>query len=219
MPDAHPITRRRLLTGAAAAALVLGLTGLAPRGLFAQESAEAESREIVEMAMGDPDAPVTLVEYASLTCPHCADFHATVLPQIKANFVDTGQVRLVYREVFFDRPGLWAAMIARCAGPERYFGLIDLMYQRQSEWARAETAEGIVEQLFAIGRQAGLTDAAMTECLSDAEFAQAMVAEYQKNAAADAVEATPSFIINGEKASNMSYADFEARLNRELGAG
>ena len=123
--------------------------------LVAQEA----TREVVEMSLGAVDAPVTLVEYASLTCPHCANFSNDVLPQLKANYIDTGKVRLIYREVYFDRPGLWAAMVARCAGEDRYFGVLDLFFRDQAAWSQAPDAAGVVDGLKAIGRQAGMTDA------------------------------------------------------------
>lgn len=203
------ITRRRLIAGATAFAAVLML----PRRLFAQGAPE-----IAEMSMGDADAPVTVVEYASLTCPHCAAFHTEVLPRIRENFVDTGKVRVVYREVFFDGPSVWAAMMARCAGPDRYFGVIDLLYRTQAEWLSSPDPAEITRALYSVGRQAGLTDAEMQACMTDAEFAEALVAEFQKNAAADGIEATPTFIIDGEKAQNMPYEEFEARLNQALGS-
>jgi len=209
MTDALALTRRSMIVLGGAAALAL----LASGPLAAQEA----PREIVEMSVGAADAPVTLIEYASFTCPHCASFHASVLPQIKANFIDTGKVRLVYREVYFDRPSLWAGMIARCAGQDRYFGVVDLLFRDQANWSRAADAQGVVDGLFAIGRQAGLTDAAMDACLQDGEFAQALVTEFQKNATADSVDATPSFVLNGEKLSNMPYSEFEARLNAAVG--
>jgi protein-disulfide isomerase len=212
MPNAAVPTRRQALTLAGAAALALALAPLP----FARARAQ-ESREIAEMAMGDPDAQVTVIEYASLTCPHCAAFHADVLPLLRENFIDTGQVRLVYREVFFDRPGLWAAMIARCAGEDRFFGVIDLMFQNQADWARQESATDVVQALHSIGRQAGMSNEAMDACLQDEEFARALVANYQANAEEHDITATPSFVINGEKVGNMGYADFEARLNQELG--
>lgn len=205
MHDATALTRRALIAAAAAGAAI------AAAPLHAQEAPA-----IVEMAMGAEDAPVTLVEYASLTCPHCANFQINVMPQIKKEFVDTGKVRLVYREVFFDRPSLWAAMIARCAGEDRYFGVIDLLFRDQANWTRATDAEAMMADLYAIGRQAGLTDAAMGECLQDQAFAEALVAEFQKNVTADGIEATPTFILNGEKLENMDWPAFQARLNAEL---
>jgi protein-disulfide isomerase len=207
MPQTIALTRRRLLS---ALGLAVTLPAL-PRGLRAQEA-----REIVEMSLGQPDAPVTLVEYASLTCPHCARFHQSVLPQIKENFIETGKVRLVYRDVYFDGPGLWAAMMARCAGPERFFGVIDLLYKTQAEWTRAASAEEITKALYSAGRQAGLTEEEMDACMTDADFAKRLVAQYQKNAEADGIEATPTFILDGEKVENLPYEDFEARLNAAL---
>ncbi len=200
------LTRRSIMLAGA-----LGLAGLAA------PVAAQEAREVVEMSFGSPDAPVTLIEYASLTCPHCADFHTTVLPQIKSEYVDTGQVRVVYREVFFDRPSLWGAMIARCAGTDQYFGVIDLLFRNQAKWSQAADAAGVVAELQSIGRQAGMTDDAMNACLQDADFAQALVTEFQKNATADDVQATPSFVLNGEKVENMPWPDFKARIDAALG--
>jgi protein-disulfide isomerase len=207
MPDAFAFTRRRVLVAGAAAA-----------GALAVPARAQEASAVVEMAVGDADAPVTVIEYASLTCPHCANFHLDVLPQMKAAFIDTGKVRLVYREVYFDRPSLWAAMIARCAGEDRYFGVIELLFRDQANWSRAADAPAMVEALYAIGRQAGLTDAAMDACLQDQAMAEAMVAEFQKNATADGVEATPTFIVDGEKVENLPWPEFEARLNEALGS-
>lgn len=193
-------------------ALALSLAALAlPRAGWAQ------AREIVEMSMGSPDAPVTLVEYAMFTCPHCKAFQEEVFPQIKANFIDTGKVRLIYREVYFNRPSLWAAMIARCAPADRYFGIVDLLFERQAEWSGAFDSEPMMKELYSIGRQAGLTDEQMQACVTDRAFAEGLVAEFQKNATADGIDATPTFLINGTKVSNMNYADFEAKLNEALG--
>lgn len=202
-------TRRRMLGTIAIAGALPAL----PRALRAQGG-----REIVEVSLGDPNAPVTLVEYASLTCPHCAAFNMEVLPRIKENFIDTGKVRLVYRDVYFDGPGLWAAMMARCAGPERFFGVIDLLYETQAEWARASDATEISRALYSVGRQAGLTDAEMDACMQDQDWAERLVAEYQKNAAADGINATPTFLIDGEKVQNMPYEELAARLNAAIEA-
>ena len=206
MSDAAIYLSRRSLIAAGLAVAVAG-------PLRAQGT-----RELVEMSLGTDDAPVTLIEYASLTCPHCANFHQNVLPQLKSDYIDTGKVRLIYREVYFDRPSLWAAMIARCAGEDRYFGVLELMFRDQATWSRASDAQDIVAGLQAIGRQAGMSDADMEACLSDKDFAEAMVAEFQKNATADGVKATPSFIINGEKMSNLPWPEFEAKIVEKLGS-
>ena len=203
------ISRRQALQGTLTTGLLL--SGGLPA--FAQD---APAREVLEMSKGAEDAPVTVIEYASFTCPHCASFHTEVYPQVRANFIDSGKVRFVMREVYFDRFGLWAGMIARCAGPDRYFGVVDLLFQKQSEWARGSDASVIVEGLKSIGRQAGLTNDEMDACLEDQAFAKSLVETYQKNATADEVSGTPTFIVNGTKQSNMAYPQFEAMLNAEL---
>jgi protein-disulfide isomerase len=175
-----------------------------------------QTHAIVENVMGSPDAPVTVIEYAMFTCPHCAAFHKDVLPQLKENYIDTGKVRLVFREVYFNRPSLWAAMIARCAPADRYFGVVDLLFDTQRDWASADSDEALVAKLYGVGRQAGLTDDEMQACLTDRGFAEALVADFQKNAEADGIEATPSFVIDGETLTNMPYDDFAERLDAEL---
>ena len=168
------------------------------------------------MTLGDPDAPVTVIEYASFTCPHCATFHKTVFKELKENFIDTGKVQFVHREVYFDRFGLWAGMVARCGGPERYFGITDIVYDTQSEWTSGGDPATVVGNLRRIGKTAGLTDAELDACLSDGEKAQALVAWYQENASADGIQGTPSFIINGEQHSNMGYDAFAEILDEKL---
>jgi protein-disulfide isomerase len=214
-------SRRRLLLSGAGLVFVAGAP-LALRAQGAEEAPAAEAAtegsapEVVEMALGDPDAPVTVVEYASFTCPHCAAFHAENFPRLKEQYIDPGQVRFIFREVYFDRPGLWAAMIARCAGEDRYFGVVDLLFENQGEWSRATEPQAIVEGLYSIGRQAGLNREAMDACLQDQAFAQALVARYQEHAAADAIQSTPSFVIDGEKTSNLPWDEFQSRLDAAL---
>lgn len=182
----------------------------------AQEAADIDTSGVLEMTMGNPDAPVTVIEYASFTCPHCRDFHAGSFKQLKSDYIDTNKINFVYREVYFDRYGLWAGMVARCGGPERYFGFTDLLYSTQSEWARAGDPPDVAQALKRLGRQGGLSEEQVTACLSDGDKAQAMVALYQKNAAADGVNSTPSFIINGTLHSNMPYSEFSSLIDAEL---
>lgn len=172
-----------------------------------------EGTDIVEMTLGAEDAPITIYEYASFTCPHCATYHSKVFGKLKAEYVDTGKVRFVMRDVYFDRFGLWAAMLARCGGPEKFFGVSDLIYDRQREWTSGESNAEIVQNLMKLGRLAGMNDDQMNACLQDNTMAQALVAEYQKNAEADDINSTPSFVINGTKYGNMAYPDFKDTLD------
>ncbi|GFE49204.1 thiol-disulfide oxidoreductase [Roseobacter cerasinus] len=181
-----------------------------PLGAAHAQGAEADidTSSIAEMSLGNPDAPVTVIEYASYTCPHCATFHSGPFKQLKADYIDTGKINFVYREVYFDRYGLWASMIARCAGsPQSFFGMSDLIYSGQSTWARAGDPTEIVGELRKIGRLAGLDSDTMEACLQDGDKARTLVAWYQENAEADGIDSTPSFVINGQKYSNMSYAE------------
>lgn len=182
---------------------------------FAQD-AEVDTSTIVEMTLGAEDAPVTMIEYASYTCPHCATFHQGVFKQIKEDYIDTGKVKFVYREVYFDRYGLWASMIARCGGPEKFFGISDLIYQGQSEWTRAGGAPEIIGELRKFGRLAGLENETLEACLQDGTKAQTLVTWYQENATEHDIQSTPSFVINGEKVENQSYADFKKLLDEAL---
>jgi protein-disulfide isomerase len=179
-------------------------------------NADVDISGIPDMIAGNPVSKVEIIEYASFTCPHCATFHQTTFKQLKSEYIDTGKIRFVYREVFFDRFGLWASLIARCGGESKFFGIADLIYADQSQWTRAGDPAAIVEELRKIGRLAGLDNEAIEACLQDGDRAQAMVAWYQKNAEADDIDSTPSFIINGKKHSNMSFADMKKIIDDAL---
>ncbi|WP_170406274.1 DsbA family protein [Ruegeria arenilitoris] len=181
------------------------------------QNADLDTSTIVEMVQGAEDAPVEIIEYASYTCPHCANFHQGPYKQLKKDYVDTGKVKFIYREVYFDRYGIWASMVARCGGPEKFFGITDLIYQGQSEWTRAGGPAEIVEELRKIGRLAGLSNDQLEACLQDGTKAQTLVAWYQKNAEQDGIQATPSFVVNGKKVDNQSYDEFKALIEKELG--
>jgi protein-disulfide isomerase len=195
-----------------AVALAIGLA--AP--VMAQEATTETTTEapaLSYMAIGPAEAKVTIVEYASFTCPHCATFHTNVFKDLKKDYIDTGKVRFEYREVYFDRYGLWAAMMARCGGEVRYFGITDILFSTQQEWAGTEDPAAVVENLKRIGRTAGMDDAALDACMADGAMAEALVAQYQENATRDGVEGTPTLLINGEKHSNMAYADLKAIID------
>jgi len=191
------------------------VTGAEAQG--ADAATDADFAMVPDMIKGDADAPVTVVEYASFTCPHCATFHLTVLPRLQAEYIDTGKVRFISREVYFDRYGLWAAMLARCGGQERYYPMLDLIYENQREWAGSNDPAVVADNLRRLGRRTGLSTDEIDACLQDGDMARAMVAVYQHHATQDQVQATPSFIINGEKHSNMGFEAFAAILDAKLG--
>ncbi|HCP81751.1 MAG TPA: thiol-disulfide oxidoreductase [Octadecabacter sp.] len=172
--------------------------------------------DVVEMIQGNPDSAVQVVEYASFTCPHCASFHADQYPQIKENYIDTGLIGFTYREVYFDQPGLWASMVARCGGEMRFFGITNLIFENQQDWARQADGAAIAQSLRNIGKVAGLTDEELDVCMTDADKAQTLMGWYRSNGDADNVQGTPTFRINGEEYSNMNYADFAAVLDEKL---
>lgn len=206
--------RRRIL----ASAVVIATATVLPMVPALAQSAEVDTAGVAEMTLGNPDADVTVIEYASFTCPHCRSFHETVFKDLKANYIDNGQIHFVYREVYFDRFGLWAAMLARCAGEERYFALADLIYQTQSDWTAGGDPADIADNLRKLGLTAGMSKEEIDVCLQDGDKARALVAVYQENAKADDVNSTPTFIIDGKKYGNMNYADFAAILDERLGS-
>ncbi|MEZ5911212.1 MAG: DsbA family protein [Paracoccaceae bacterium] len=192
----------------------LSLTAVAQE--TSTETATTDLPAVVEMQLGNPDAKVTVIEYASFTCPHCANFHKSVFKDLRSNYIDTGKIHFIYREVYFDRFGLWGAMLARCGGEARYFGVADMLYTGQRDWIGSGEPAEVAANLRRIGKTAGLTDDQLTACLEDGAMAQALVASYQANATADDIDSTPSFVINGTKYSNMNYADFAKLLDEKL---
>jgi protein-disulfide isomerase len=221
-----PMTRYLSIAALAAAAALGGAWMLArpgntgadltlPGAAQAQETASepAEAVTIPEMAWGAETAPVTLIEYASFTCPHCANFHANQYQELKP-YIEDGRVRYVFREVYFDRYGLWASILARCSGDAmRFFALTEVLYAGQRDWIGDQQPATIAENLMALGRQAGLPQDQIDACFSDQAKAEALVAWFEANRAADGIDATPTLMINGTKYSNMAWPDLQAIID------
>ncbi|MCB1391271.1 MAG: DsbA family protein [Rhodobacteraceae bacterium] len=198
----------------------LAQTLIEPSAAHAQTSGETvDTSRVLEMELGNPDAAVTIMEFASYTCPHCAHFHSDVWPTLKAEYIDTGKVRFIYREVYFDAYGLWAALVARCGGQMRYFGISDILYDEQQQWARGDDASAVADNLRRIGRRAGMSDDQLNQCLTDRDLATAMMQVYQEGMQEHDIRGTPSFVINGTTYSNMSMNEFRAILDPLLGNG
>jgi protein-disulfide isomerase len=165
--------------------------------------------------MGNPQAPVTLTEFASLTCPHCADFSQNYLPAIKKDFIDTGKVKLVYNDFPLDGLALAGSMLARCGGDKKYFGFVEVLFRSQQTWARAANPR---EGLKQVARLGGISDADFEACLANQELLTGI-----RKAADDAtktygIDSTPAFLINGNKVELRSFADIHGMLEKAVGS-
>lgn len=168
-------------------AILLAVAAVTPATAIDAEAA------LEERTIGDPAAPVTMIEYASLTCPHCASFHNDTYKAFKTRYIDTGKVRLIYRDFPLDGVALRAAMMARCTIEQRYFGLLQVLYKSQHNWARAKDP---VAELAKIGRFAGIDQAAFDACMASGELLDSVL-RVRQQAASDGVRSTPTFVIGG----------------------
>ncbi|MCK5575819.1 MAG: DsbA family protein [Sphingomonadales bacterium] len=158
-----------------------------------------------ELYMGSPDAPVTMIEYASLTCSHCANFHNDVLPQIKENYINTGKVRLVYRNFVTNQPDLVASMMARCVVPEKSFEMMGVLFERQRQWLSSDDP---LAALADIARKSGMNRAKFDACVRNDELKRSLIALRQLGLD-DNIEGTPTFIINGALVNNPRDNPYE----------
>lgn len=146
--------------------------------------------------LGKTDAPITIIEYASLTCPHCRDFDTETLPQLKAKWIDTGKAKLVLRDYPLDEPAMRAAMIARCAPPERFYAFIDTFFRDQEQWAMARDYRAALERLALLG---GISKQRFAACIADKAGEDRVVNSRLVATRTLGVNATPTFFINGTK--------------------
>jgi protein-disulfide isomerase len=189
------ITRREFVvsTGALAAAALLGSAPLA----FAQDLSQEELLRpgpLPDLVLGKADAPVTVIEYASMTCPHCANFHKTTYTALKTKYIDTGKVRFIFREFPLDELAVAASMLARCAGGEKAMALIDVLFASQDKWA----TRNAVPVLTQIAKQAGFTQKSFEECLSDQKLHDNILAMRERGSKEYKVESTPTLFVNGK---------------------
>lgn len=164
-----------------------------------------------DISLGKADAPNTIVEYASMTCPHCAQFHKIVLPELQTKYFDTGQARLILREFPLDGLAVAAFMLARCAGPDRYYPMVGAMFETQQTWA-VPGADG-KEKLLLIAKQAGFSKEKFDQCLADKELFNKIVETRTRGNEEFGVESTPSFFVNGKRLTGEhTLQDFETAL-------
>ena len=169
-----------------------------------------------DMVLGSPDAKVTIIEYASLTCPHCRDFQRDTLPKIKAEFIDSGKAKLVFRDFPFDQASLSAAMLARCSGKERFFGFIDALYSTQDAWTREADWKAALARLAKLG---GMSQADFDKCMADKSVEESVLGRRLEAVNKYGVDSTPTFFINGEKVSGAQPFDtFAAVIKRKAPA-
>jgi len=181
-------------------------------------SAQAQDAEpLPDMVLGDPAAPIEIIEYASMTCPHCAAFHANTLPELKAQYIDTGQAKLVFREFPLDRLALMAAAVARCSGPEHYFGFISVLFETQATWARAEDPVGEIKKIVRMG---SLDPAMVDACIDDEAVVDGIIAKRLEGEQTYQIQSTPSFVIDGELHSgDLTFEEIDVLLQAAEGNG
>jgi protein-disulfide isomerase len=211
------ITRRAFtatlsLTGLAA------LAGLSPLRLIADAMAQgaadvAKPVSLPDMALGPANATVTITEYASMTCPHCAAFAEGVFPKLKSEYIDSGKIRYVFREFPLDIKAAAGSMLARCIAKDdsaKYFAVIDMLFKQQNDWVMKNTTETLTR----IGKQAGLSQQAVETCLKDQALLDKIAADQKYASDVLKVDSTPTFFINGEKIKGeTSFEEFAKKIN------
>jgi protein-disulfide isomerase len=215
------IITRRAFTAALSLTGLAALAGLSPLrlipGALAQGASDvAKPVSLPDMALGPANSPVTITEFASMTCPHCAAFNESVFPKIKSEYIDTGKIRYVFREFPLDIKAAAGSMLARCIAKDdagKYFAVIDMLFRQQNEWAGKNTTETLIR----IGKQAGLSQQSVEDCLKDQALLDKIAADQKYASEVLKVDSTPTFFINGEKIKGeTSFAEFDKRIKSLL---
>jgi len=214
------ITRRAFTAALSLTGLSL-LAGLSPLRLITEAMAQnaadvAKPQSLPDMGLGPANAPVTITEYASMTCPHCADFNEKVFPKIKSEYIDSGKIRYVFREFPLDIKAAAGSMLARCIAKDdapKYFAVIDLLFKQQSDWVVKNTTETLTR----IGKQAGLSQQQVEDCLKDQALLDKIAADQKFAADVLKVNSTPTFFINGEMIKgDTRFEEFDKRIKSLL---
>ena len=200
--------KKRYISIALVLVLAIGATVAWVSGPHAELPTAQEA--LVDRVLGSEDAPITMIEYSSLTCPHCASFHKDTFPLIKKNYIDTGKVRFIMRDFPFDRAALFASMMARCVAPDRYYGTLDVLFRSQQNWSRADDP---LRALGQVGRMVGLSEADFRACLANQELMDGVIESRRTGEKEHEVASTPTFVINGEVVSGaLPYEEFDKIL-------
>ncbi len=215
------IISRRAFTIALSLTGLAALAGFSPLRLIAEAMAQSASDvakpvSLPDMALGPANAPVTITEYASMTCPHCAAFNENVFPKIKSEYIDSGKVRYVFREFPLDIKAAAGSMLARCIAKDdagKYFAVIDMLFKQQNDWVTKNTTETLTR----IGKQAGLSQQAVEDCLKDQALLDKIAADQKFANEVLKVNSTPTFFINGEMIrGETSFEEFDKRIKSLL---
>ena len=215
------IITRRAFTAALSLTGLAALAGFSPLRLISAAMAQSASDvskpvSLPDMAIGPKDASVTITEYASMTCPHCAAFNAEVFPKIKAAYVDTGKVRYIFREFPLDIKAAAGSMLARCIAKDdasKYFTVVDLLFKQQNDWVMKNTTETLTR----IGKQAGLSQQGVEDCLKDQALLDKIAADQKYATEVLKVNSTPTFFINGEVIKGeASFDEFDKKIKSML---
>ena len=205
------------IVGSLALATLLGAA--VPAAASAQttapvQTAQAQDSRLADRILGDKNAPVEIIDFSSMTCPHCATFHTEVLPKIKAAYLDTGKAKLVFRDFPLDQVALRASMMARCAPEERYFALLDVLFKSQAQWARAADPQKALAQY---GKLAGMQQSTIDSCLSDQALADGLLNIRLEAQDEHKVQSTPTFIVGNERIEGaQSFETFAAAIDKQL---
>jgi protein-disulfide isomerase len=215
------IITRRAFTAALSLTGLAVLAGFSPLRLIADAMAQsatdvAKPVSLPDMALGPASAAVTITEFASMTCPHCAAFNKDVFPKIKSEYLDPGKVRYVFREFPLDIKAAAGSMLARCIAKDdsgKYFAVIDMLFKQQNDWVMKNTAETLTR----IGKQAGLSQEAVETCLKDQALLDKIAADQKYAGEVLKVDSTPTFFINGDRIKGeTSFEEFDKRIKSLL---
>ena len=163
--------------------------------IFGAPLAGARAEVSDEKVLGDPGASVTIIEFASLSCPHCAEFHKTRFDWLKENYIDTGKVRFIFRDFPLNRPALLGSMVAHCADPSKYFAYLSLLFKNQEKWAFSQPVE---EQLVKLARVSGMGQEKLLNCLQDEALAEKIIQSRLDSQNTYNIESTPSFLVGDQ---------------------
>jgi protein-disulfide isomerase len=215
------IITRRAFTAALSLTGLAALAGFSPlrliSGAMAQGASDvAKPVSLPDMALGPANASVTITEYASMTCPHCAAFNEAVFPKIKSEYIDSGKIRYIFREFPLDIKAAAGSMLARCIAKDdaaKYFTVVDLLFKQQNDWVMKNTTETLTR----IGKQAGLSQQQVEDCLKDQALLDKISADQKYASEVLKVNSTPTFFINGDMIKGeTSFEEFDKKIKSLL---